>query len=65
MVPEERAPLTIRNGYLVCPECLKNRHLMRILPSSVGLNIQVQCRFCKKEILIDIVEGQCFKSQCR
>ena len=55
--------LTVKDGYLVCPRCRVNRKVMRILPKTVATDLQVYCKSCKNEILIDIVEGRCYESQ--
>ncbi len=57
--------LTVMDGYLVCPRCRVNRKVMRILPTTNATNLQVFCRSCKAEYLIDIVKGQCFESRSR
>lgn len=55
--------LTVRNGFLVCPTCRRNRHLMKIPPDATAVNLLVYCPDCKTEHRIDIREGQCFESR--
>ncbi len=57
--------LTVRNGYLECPTCHRNRRLMQILPNTSGRNLVVFCRDCKTEHIVDIEGGQCFESRGR
>lgn len=57
--------LTVKDGWLQCPVCRRNRRLMRVRPDTEGLRIPVYCRDCKTEITIDIREGQCFESRSR
>lgn len=57
--------LTVRDGYLVCPRCRQNRKVMRILPTTTAQNLQIYCKSCKAEMLIDIVKGQCYESRSR
>lgn len=57
--------LTVRDGYLVCPNCLQNKKLKPVEPDESGRNITVYCRMCKKRVKIDIEQGQCFQSRCR
>lgn len=57
--------LTVKDGWLQCPICRRNRRLMRVLPDTEGQRIPVYCRDCKNEILIDIRAGQCFESRSR
>lgn len=64
--PRDRL-LTIRaGGFVVCPECERikatqpawrvNRSLLRIEPDTRARALRVQCRNCKREIVIDIDE---------
>lgn len=55
--------LTVKDGYLVCPRCRINRKVMRILPTTTASDLQIFCKSCKSEILIDIVEGKCYESR--
>ena len=57
--------LTVKDGWLQCPVCRRNRRLMRVLPETEGRQIAVYCRDCKTELKIDIHEGQCFESRSR
>lgn len=55
--------LTVRNGYLVCPHCLRNKRVIQIQPDTKAENLRVYCRDCKKETIVDIDQGQCFESR--
>lgn len=55
--------LPVQGGWLVCPTCRRNRHLLRIRPETEARALQVYCRVCRTEHLIDITRGQCFESQ--
>lgn len=55
--------LTVRNGYLVCPSCLKNKQVMKISPDTVAWRVVAYCRTCKTEHIVDIEQGRCFKSR--
>lgn len=57
--------LTVKDGWLQCPVCRRNRRLMRVLPETEGQNVPVYCRDCKTELKIDIHQGQCFESRSR
>ena len=57
--------LTVRDGYLECPKCRRNRRLMKIPPNAQAHGIVVFCRDCKTEHIVDIFEGQCFESRSR
>lgn len=54
--------LTVRNGWLECPSCNRNRKMMQVLPDTEGHKIIVYCRICKTEHIVDIVKGECFES---
>lgn len=55
--------LTVRDGYLICPNCRRNRRVMRIDPSTRAEKVVAFCRDCKTEVFVDIDEGQCFESR--
>ena len=57
--------LTVRNGFLVCPTCRRNRHLLRVTPDIVAYNLPVYCPDCKTEHKINILEGQCVERRSR
>ena len=52
-------------GWLICPVCKRNRRLLRIRPGTTAREIQLYCRSCKSEILVDIDQGECFESRGR
>lgn len=54
--------LTVRNGWLECPSCNRNRKMMQVRPDTEGHNIIAYCRICKTEHIVDIVKGECFES---
>lgn len=55
--------LTVKDGYLVCPYCRRNRKVKRIDAAEYGERILVYCRECRREFRIDIDEGQSFESR--
>lgn len=57
--------LTVRDGYLVCPHCRRNKRVIQVSPDTEAVRLRVYCRDCKREIIVDIVEGQCFESRSR
>ncbi len=57
--------LTVRNGWLCCPNCCRNNRMLRILPDTTAHRVQVFCRTCKAEIIVDIDKGECFESHGR
>ena len=57
--------MTVRDGYLVCPHCGRNRRLIRVRPDTRAEGLQVYCRDCKTETIVDIEKGQCFESRSR
>ncbi len=50
--------LTVRNGWIACPVCRRNRHLLRIDDSTEAKNLPVYCLDCKTEIILDIARGR-------
>ena len=58
--------MPISDGYVCCPTCLPHRvKLLRISSDTTARNLRLYCRHCKTEYIVDIVTGQCFKSQSR
>ncbi len=57
--------LTVKDGYLICPRCLKNKRLMKINSDTHGTRIVAFCRDCKTENIVDIDRGLCFESRSR
>ena len=59
------APITLdtRNGWLICPYCRINKRLLRIQADTKARNLQLYCRTCKRELVVNIDKGQCFMSQ--
>lgn len=54
---------SVRNGFVVCPICRRNKHLQKITPEMEARRLILYCKDCKNEILVDIDHGQCFKSR--
>lgn len=52
--------LSVVNGFVGCPEC-GYRQLLKIRPDTEARCLQVFCRRCKREILLDIDKGESVK----
>lgn len=57
--------LTVRDGFLICPNCRSNKRLMKILPDTTATHVVAFCRICKAENIVDIDHGQCYESRSR
>lgn len=57
--------LAVRDGYLICPICRRNRRLMKIRPDTSAQNLVVFCRECKNEFIVDISKGQSLEGRSR
>lgn len=55
--------LVIKNGYLICPVCRRNKQLYKINPQDEAEQITLYCRDCKHEVKVKISKGQCFESR--
>ena len=54
---------SVRDGFLICPTCRRNKRLLKISPETKAHGLIVYCRDCKNEIRVDIDHGQCFESR--
>lgn len=61
--PKHGKMLTVRDGYLVCPNCRRNKRVMQIPRYTQATRVVAFCRDCKWEHDVDISEGQCFESR--
>lgn len=55
--------LTVKDGWLACPTCRRNKRLMKINSDTVASRAVAYCRDCKTEHIVDIDRGQCFESR--
>ena len=46
----------VRDGYLICP--YDGNRIMRVLPKTRAENLQVFCRKCKREYIVNIYRGE-------
>lgn len=54
----------VTNGFADCPYC-GQRKLLRILPETEAKQLNLFCRRCKREMQVDIHQGQCQMSRSR
>lgn len=59
----KRVNLPVKDGFLICPRCRRDRKIVRVAPTTVAKNLEVMCKVCKYKFAIDIEEGQSFESQ--
>lgn len=52
------AKLSVKDGWITCPVCRRNRRLIRITDETEAHGLPVFCRDCKTEIILDIERGQ-------
>lgn len=55
--------LTVKDGYLICPQCRVNKHVMRVPEYTKATRVVAFCRGCKWQHDVDIDQGQCFESR--
>ena len=53
--------LTKKGGFACCPYCGKK--LLRVTPDTEAEALPVQCRQCKRELILNIHRGQSFESR--
>ncbi|MCI9402207.1 MAG: hypothetical protein HFF04_00850 [Oscillospiraceae bacterium] len=54
----KRDKIDVKDGWITCPVCRRNRHLLRITDDTVAQNLPVYCRDCKETIVLNITRGQ-------
>ena len=55
---EKSGKIIVRDGWVTCPVCLRNKHLLRVDPDTEANALPVYCRDCKTEIIVNIARGQ-------
>ena len=62
-LPEESDTMLVRRAeFLQCPYC-GNRKLLRVEPTTEAHALPIWCRKCQREIVVDILRGQCRMSR--
>lgn len=55
---KSRGKLIVKDGWVTCPVCLRNKRLLRIDPDTEATALPVYCRDCKQEIILNIARGR-------
>lgn len=50
--------LTVKDGFVACPHCRRNKKLQRIPPDMEATNFPAYCPDCKHESILNIARGQ-------
>lgn len=50
--------LTVKDGWLTCPVCKRNKRLLRVAPDTEAKGLRIYCTDCKTELVLDIDRGQ-------
>lgn len=50
--------LTVRDDFVACPVCRRNKKLQRVPPDMVAENFPAYCPDCKHESILNIARGQ-------
>lgn len=58
VVTDDGKICVVRDGWITCPACRRNRRLLRIREDTEAKNLQVFCRMCRSEIIVDIRRGE-------
>lgn len=62
--PAWRVTIEATAGWLTCPLCRQNHRLLRVRPDTRAENLQLYCRTCKRELVVDI-KGERLKAHGR
>lgn len=54
----ECGKLIVRDGWVTCPICHRNKRLLRVEEDTEATGLPVYCRDCKTEIIVNIARGQ-------
>ncbi len=55
---ENSGKLIVKNGWLTCPVCRRNKRLLRVPEDTEAKSLRVYCTDCKTELILDIARGQ-------
>ena len=50
--------LIVKNGWVACPNCRRNKRLLRIDAETEAHDLPVYCKDCKTEVILNIDRGQ-------
>ena len=50
--------LTVKNGWLACPICRRNKRLLHVLPETEAECLELYCRDCKARVTVRISKGR-------
>lgn len=55
--------LNVKDGWITCPDCRRRLSFLRLHHDTEARRLPIYCRSCRKEIIVNIAQGQSVERQ--